>query len=272
MDATGALSLALEAGRTENEALRISYNYLHAQYAQLHALYRNVYDKLSTEGGVLTEREQKKMRQLQQDLQDFRIYKEVCEQTLLKLTSEINALVKKNAQLEKQLEDERRRARAGSAASASAGAGAIGGMVALRNEVTELRKRAKELAARLADSEERERRANKERDIAVHTLASLRGGGGRAEHKAGDASRDKDSKDKDKEKEDKGLAERLRALEAEREAILTAHEKEVSGLRSAHAQALEKLLGCQEEVDGLKAMVRELSKDKAEKMRGVQPN
>lgn len=38
--------------------------------------------------------------------------------------------------------------------------------------------------------------------------------------------------------------------------LISIYLQELSGLRNAHAQALEKLLGCQEEVDTLKAMVR----------------
>lgn len=247
-EAEAALTVALEASRNEAAALKIAYNYANDKYNEMKSAYDKLIAQLKEEGSMLEKRDKERYKHALKDLKDYEIYKEVMETAMMRLQNELENLAKENNELratkayeEKQIQKQKNFSERYS------------------KDLVATKKKLAELETKYAQLEKQNKHIIREKEAAVAALAQTQGHQVQKVSQWQETAAIKQREVEELQKKLKNYEERCKALEMEKESILSTNNQEIANLRAAHSKALETLMGYQEENDVLRSAVVELS-------------
>lgn len=249
-----ALSMALEASRSEAAALRVACAYSTEQLQDLRQQHETLLQQLKEEGSMLQQRDRERFKRALKDLADYEVYKEVMEAAMLRIQNDLETALKENEDLKKSRVSDAKQAKKQKNFSER-----------YTKDLVSTKKKLAEFETKFHETEKKMHRVIRERDTAIQTLSQVKAGGARRDGEIQTALELRNNEISELRKKIQELEDKNYNLEIDKKSILASTTSETEKLRSAHSKALEMLMGYQEENDLLRSAVNEMTSLKKEK-------
>mmetsp|Transcript_30361 Transcript_30361/g.43492 ORF Transcript_30361/g.43492 Transcript_30361/m.43492 type:complete len:364 (+) Transcript_30361:99-1190(+) len=239
-----ALTMALEASRSETQALQLALKQANEKCAETTKAYESLLEQLKEEGAMLSKRDRERFRSALKDVRDYEIYKEVMEAAMIRLQGELETYAAENANLKnhRHLEEKLTAKQKNFSEKYS-------------KDLCATKKKLTEVESKLVAAEKQVKQLSKERDVAVSTLAQAKSLGSQKEGTLRVSSDLQQAENDDLRKRLAQMEEKCKVLELEKESLMSANIQEVTSLRAAHTKALEVIMNYQEESDSLRTQI-----------------